>query len=216
MLTGDNEHTAAAVARVAGITQVQAGVLPDGKEAAIRALQAAGQIVGMVGDGVNDAPALARAEVGFALQSGIDIAVETGDVVLMRHGLHTVCTALLLGRATMRNVRENLFWAFAYNVVGLPVAAGALLFFGGPALSPMLAVAAGLFWWVYADSAALAVRIFVSVLVIACPCAMGLATPVSIMVGTGRGAQLGVLFKNGEALEFASRLTTMVFDKTGQ
>ncbi len=142
MLTGDNRGTAEAVARRAGITRVIAEVLPDGKEQAVAALQQQGEVVGMVGDGVNDAPALARADVGFAMSSGIDVAVETGDVVLMRHGLSTVLTALALGRATMRNIRENLFWAFAYNVIGIPFAAGVFHFFGGPVLSPMLAGAA--------------------------------------------------------------------------
>ena len=139
MLTGDNQMTAEAVAAQAGITDVIAGVLPEGKEQAVAALQAKGQIVGMVGDGVNDAPALARADVGFAMSSGIDVAVETGDVVLMRHGLFAVPTSLALGRATMRNIRENLFWAFAFNIIGIPFAAGIFYLFGGPVLSPMLA-----------------------------------------------------------------------------
>ena len=142
MLTGDNEITAKAVAAQTGIDHIIAGVLPDGKAEAVAALQAKGHVVGMVGDGINDAPALARADVGFAMKSGIDVAVETGDVVLMRHGLETAVAALSLGRATMRNIRENLFWAFAYNVVGIPFAAGLVYLFGGPALSPMLAGAA--------------------------------------------------------------------------
>lgn len=142
MLTGDTETTARAVAFDAGIDEVIAGVLPDGKEQAVSALQAKKHIVGMVGDGINDAPALARADVGFAVKSGIDIAVETGDVVLMRNGVETITTALSLGRAVMRNIRENLFWAFAYNIVGIPFAAGLFYLFGGPVLSPMLAGAA--------------------------------------------------------------------------
>ena len=142
MLTGDNAVTAGAVAAAAGISDVIAGVLPDGKEQAIADLQSRGRIVGMVGDGINDAPALARADVGFAMKSGIDVAVDTGDVVLMRNGVSAVPTALALGRAVMRNIRENLFWAFAYNIVGIPFAAGALHLFGGPVLSPMLAGAA--------------------------------------------------------------------------
>lgn len=142
MLTGDNRITAEAVARRIGISRVVAEVLPQGKDDLIRELQAKGRIVGMVGDGVNDAPALARADVGFAMNSGIDVAVETGDVVLMRHGIMAVHTALGLGKATLRNIRENLFWAFAYNVVGIPFAAGVFYAFGGPSLSPMLAGAA--------------------------------------------------------------------------
>ena len=142
MLTGDNETTARAVAAQAGIDDVVAGVLPEGKADAVAALQQRGHVVGMAGDGINDAPALARADVGFAMQSGIDVAVETGDVVLMRHGIKSAVTALALGRAVMRNIRENLFWAFAYNVVGIPFAAGLFHLFGGPVLSPMLAGAA--------------------------------------------------------------------------
>ena len=142
MLTGDNEITAKAVAAKAGIERVVAGVLPEGKADVVAKLKQRGHVVGMVGDGVNDAPALALADVGFAMKSGIDVAVETGDVVLMRHGLESAVTALALGRAVMRNIRENLFWAFAYNVVGIPFAAGLFSLFGGPALSPMLAGAA--------------------------------------------------------------------------
>ncbi|MDR0338932.1 MAG: heavy metal translocating P-type ATPase [Desulfovibrio sp.] len=142
MLTGDNVVTAKAVAAQAGIGNVIAGVLPEGKEQSVTLMQRQGRIVGMVGDGINDAPALARADVGFAMKSGIDVAVETGDVVLMRNGVEASVTALALGRAVMRNIRENLFWAFAYNIVGIPLAAGALHLFGGPVLSPMLAGAA--------------------------------------------------------------------------
>ncbi|MDL2316584.1 heavy metal translocating P-type ATPase [Desulfovibrio sp. OttesenSCG-928-A18] len=142
MLTGDNESTARAVAEKAGIRRVIAGVLPEGKERAIASLQKEGAVVGMVGDGINDAPALARADVGFAMKSGIDVAVETGDVVLMQSGVSAVADALGLGRAVMRNIRENLFWAFGYNIVGIPFAAGLFHLFGGPVLSPMLAGAA--------------------------------------------------------------------------
>lgn len=141
MLSGDNERTARAVAARAGIDDVVAGVLPDGKEQVISRLQAGGRHVGMVGDGINDAPALARADVGMAMGSGIDVAMEAGDVVLLR-GLPGVKTALGLGRATLANIRLSLFWAFAYNVLLVPVAAGVLLLFGGPAMSPMLAGAA--------------------------------------------------------------------------
>ena len=141
MLSGDNERTARAVAARAGIDDVVAGVRPDGKEQVISRLQSEGRRVGMVGDGINDAPALARADVGMAMGSGIDVAMEAGDVVLLR-GLPGVVTALGLGRATLANIRLSLFWAFAYNVLLVPVAAGVLLLFGGPAMSPMLAGAA--------------------------------------------------------------------------
>ena len=139
MLTGDVEVTAKAVAKEAGIDRVIAGVLPEGKEQVIARLKDRGEVVGMVGDGINDAPALARAAVGFAVSSGIDVAVEAGDVVLMQKGLTGLCGAIGLGRATMRNIRQNLFWAFAFNIVGIPFAAGVFHIWGGPVLSPMLA-----------------------------------------------------------------------------
>jgi Cu+-exporting ATPase len=142
MLTGDNEVTARAVAQQAGIDEVIAQVLPDRKAAEIERLKQQGKIVAMVGDGINDAPALAGADLGMAMGSGIDVAVESGDIVLMREGLSGVLTALELSRATMRNIKENLFWAFAYNVVGIPFAAGLFHVFGGPTLSPMIAGAA--------------------------------------------------------------------------
>ncbi len=142
MLSGDSLATARAVAAGLGIEQVTAEVLPDRKESEIRALRDKGETVGMVGDGINDAPALARAHVGMAVAGGIDVAVETGDVVLMRHGLTALPAALAVSRAVMRNIRENLFWAFGYNVIGIPFAAGVFFYFGGPALSPMLAGAA--------------------------------------------------------------------------
>ena len=142
MLSGDNLTTARAVAAGLGIERVTAEMLPDGKESMIRALRDQGEIVGMVGDGINDAPALARAHVGMAVAGGIDVAVETGDVVLMRRGLTALPAALGVSRAVMRNIRENLFWAFGYNIIGIPFAAGVFFYFGGPALSPMLAGAA--------------------------------------------------------------------------
>jgi Cu+-exporting ATPase len=139
MLTGDNEATAKAIALQAGIQEVIAEVLPDFKADKVAELQAKGMKVGMVGDGINDAPALARADVGIAMGTGIDVAVESGDIVLMKGELGGVMTALALSHATMRNIRQNLFWAFAYNVIGIPVAAGLLYIFGGPTLNPMIA-----------------------------------------------------------------------------
>jgi len=142
MLTGDNERTARAVAASAGIDDVVAGVLPEGKVAEIRRLQQEGHVVAMVGDGVNDAPALAQADVGIAVGSGTDIAVEASDVALMRADLSGVTTAIQLSRRAMRTMKQNLFWAFFYNVVGIPVAAGALYPAFGLLLSPILASAA--------------------------------------------------------------------------
>ncbi len=142
MLTGDTEHTARAIAREAGIEGVVAGVLPDAKVAEVKRLQAGGRVVAMVGDGINDAPALAQADVGMAIGTGTDIAAEAGDVVLMRGDLHAAADALSLARRTMRTMRQNLFWAFGYNVVGIPVAAGVLYPAFGLLLSPVLASAA--------------------------------------------------------------------------
>jgi Cu+-exporting ATPase len=139
MITGDAVATARAVASVLGITEVHAGVLPAGKAAVIAGL---GADVGFVGDGINDAPALAAAEVGFAMGTGTDVAIEAGDVVLMTGDPLGVVRALELSRATMRNIRENLLWAFGYNAALIPVAAGVLVPFGGPQLSPMLAAGA--------------------------------------------------------------------------
>nr|WP_022663208.1 heavy metal translocating P-type ATPase [Paucidesulfovibrio longus] len=138
MLTGDAEPAARAIAAQLGIDEVRARILPGGKADAVAELQQHGRIA-MVGDGVNDAPALARADVGIAMGSGIDSAVEAGDVVLLRGGLNGLLTALRLSRAVMRNIRQNLFWAFAFNVLGIPVAAGLLVIFGGPGLNPMIA-----------------------------------------------------------------------------
>jgi Cu+-exporting ATPase len=142
LLTGDDARVAAAVARTAGITRVVAGVLPEGKVAEVRRLQAAGRVVAMVGDGINDAPALAQADVGIAMGSGADVATDAADVVLMRGDLQAAADALALARRTMRTMRQNLFWAFAYNVVGIPVAAGVLYPTFGVLLSPVLASAA--------------------------------------------------------------------------
>jgi P-type Cu+ transporter len=142
MLTGDNEHTARAIAREAGVDEVIAGVLPAGKVEAIKRLQGEHRVVAMVGDGVNDAPALAQADVGLTMASGSDIAMEAGDVTLMRSDLTGVAAAIALSRATMRVMRQNLFWAFVYNVIGIPLAAGALYPIFGLLLSPVIASAA--------------------------------------------------------------------------
>jgi Cu+-exporting ATPase len=142
MLTGDRQLTANAIARQAGIAEVIADVLPDGKVAAIKSLQDAGRRVAMVGDGLNDAPALAQADVGLAMASGADIASEAADVTLMRNSLESAGQALTLSQKTMATMRQNLFWAFAYNVVGIPVAAGVLYPALGVLLSPILASAA--------------------------------------------------------------------------
>ena len=139
MLTGDREETATAIAQKAGIQKVIAGVLPDGKAAAIKDLQEAGKKLAMVGDGINDAPALVQADVGIAIGSGADVAIESADVVLMHSDLQDVVKAIKLSQATIRNIKENLFWAFAYNTLGIPIAMGLLHLFGGPLLNPMLA-----------------------------------------------------------------------------
>ncbi|RRC90227.1 heavy metal translocating P-type ATPase [Streptococcus sanguinis] len=139
MLTGDREETATAIAQKAGIQKVIAGVLPDGKAAAIKNLQEAGKKLAMVGDGINDAPALVQADVGIAIGSGADVAIESADVVLMHSDLQDVVKAIKLSQATIRNIKENLFWAFAYNTLGIPIAMGLLHLFGGPLLNPMLA-----------------------------------------------------------------------------
>jgi P-type Cu+ transporter len=142
MLTGDTERTAQAIAHEAGIARVVAGVLPEGKVAEIQRLQAAGQVVAMVGDGINDAPALAQADVGMAVGTGTDIAAEAADVVLMRGDLRSAAHAIDLSRRTMTTMKQNLFWAFIYNVVGIPIAAGVLYPAFGLLLTPVIASAA--------------------------------------------------------------------------
>ena len=146
LLTGDTVRTAYAVAREAGLVttaeRIVADVLPEEKVAEVRRWQRAGHIVAMVGDGINDAPALAQADVGIAMGGGTDIAADAGDVVLMRADLHGVVHAIALSRRTMRTMRQNLFWAFVYNVIGIPIAAGVLYPAFGLLLSPVLASAA--------------------------------------------------------------------------
>jgi P-type Cu+ transporter len=142
MLTGDNRGTAAAVAKRLGIDDVEAEVLPDQKTAAVKRLQAEGRKVAMAGDGVNDAPALAQADVGIAMGSGTDVAMESAAVTLIRGDLRGIARARRLSEATMRNIRQNLFFAFIYNTLGVPVAAGVLYPFFGLLLSPMIASAA--------------------------------------------------------------------------
>ncbi|HKX04283.1 MAG TPA: HAD-IC family P-type ATPase, partial [Methylomirabilota bacterium] len=139
MLSGDAENTARAIGRQAGIDQVHAEVLPDQKAAEIKRLQADGRLVAMVGDGINDAPALAQADVGLAMSSGTDVAIDAADVTLMRDDLRGVIAAIELSRHTMRIVKENLGWAFGYNLVLVPVAAGMLYPIWGLQLSPILA-----------------------------------------------------------------------------
>ena len=140
MLTGDNQRTADAIGRQAGVDEVIAGVLPDGKEAVIRQLQASGKVA-MVGDGINDAPALTRADTGIAIGAGTDVAIDAADVVLMNSKLSDVPAAIRLSRATLRNIHENLFWAFIYNIIGIPLAAGLFIPFG-LTLNPMFGAAA--------------------------------------------------------------------------
>jgi Cu+-exporting ATPase len=142
MLTGDNRVTARAVARRLGLEDVEAEVLPDQKAEVVKRLQAQGRVVAMAGDGINDAPALAQADVGIAMGTGTDIAMESAGVTLVKGDLRGIARARRLSRATMRNIRQNLFFAFVYNAVGVPVAAGVLYPFFGILLSPMIAAAA--------------------------------------------------------------------------
>lgn len=142
MLTGDNQKTAETIAQSVGVDQVIAEVLPEDKAGVVEKLQSQGKHVVMVGDGINDAPALAQADIGMAIGSGTDIAIESADIVLMQSDLHGVPKAIGLSSATIKNIKQNLFWAFAYNVIGIPVAMGVLHLLGGPLLSPMFAALA--------------------------------------------------------------------------
>ena len=160
MLTGDNKRTAAAIQRQLGLDQVTAEVLPQDKEKVIRELQQSGRRVAMVGDGINDAPALARADVGIAIGAGTDVAIESADIVLVRSDLQDAVTALELSRATVRNIKQNLFWAFFYNILGIPLAAGVFYPFFGWTLSPMIGAAAMSLSSVFVVSNALRLRRF--------------------------------------------------------
>ena len=160
MLTGDNAKTAEAIRRQVGVDRVVAEVFPQDKEKEIRRLQDSGKKVAMVGDGINDAPALARADVGIAIGAGTDVAIESADIVLMKSDLLDVSTAIRLSKAVIRNIKQNLFWAFIYNIIGIPVAAGLFYLPFGLKLNPMIGAFAMSFSSVFVVSNALRLRWF--------------------------------------------------------
>lgn len=142
LITGDNANTAEAIGRQAGIEDLRSNVRPEEKAGIISQLQSEGKLVGMAGDGINDAVALAQADVGFSLNTGTDVAIAGASIILMRSDLRGISDAVSLSRRTMRTIKQNLFWAFAYNCIGIPIAAGVLYAFGGPLLNPMMAALA--------------------------------------------------------------------------
>ena len=160
MLTGDNAKTAEAIRRQVGVDRVVAEVFPQDKEKEIRRLQSVGKKVAMVGDGINDAPALARADVGIAIGAGTDVAIESADIVLMKSDLLDVSTAIQLSKAVIRNIKQNLFWAFIYNIIGIPVAAGVFYLPFAWKLNPMIGAFAMSFSSVFVVSNALRLRFF--------------------------------------------------------
>ena len=160
MLTGDNAKTAEAIRRQVGVSRVVAEVFPQDKEKEIRRLQSGGKKVAMVGDGINDAPALARADVGIAIGAGTDVAIESADIVLMKSDMLDVSTAIQLSKAVIRNIKQNLFWAFIYNIIGIPVAAGLFYLSFGLKLNPMIGAFAMSFSSVFVVSNALRLRWF--------------------------------------------------------